>query len=34
MIFAFDFPREENGEYYRPYEHTDDYTFNGLMGFD
>ena len=32
--FPFDFPREENGEFYRPYEHTKDYTYNGLIGFD
>ena len=34
MIFAFDFPREQEGIFYRPYEHTKDYTYNGLIGFD
>ena len=33
MIFAFDFPREEDGVFYRPYDHTDNHTFNGLINF-
>ena len=33
MIFAFDFPREENGIFYRPYEHTKEYTYNGLINY-
>ncbi len=34
MIFAFDFPREEDGVFYRPYEHTDEYTYNGLINYE